>query len=78
MNLASNTENIDLILGGHTHTFLDKPVVVMNRKGNPVTIQQSGWAGLRLGRIDYVFSSINNVKNQGFSRIELFKKSIAI
>jgi 5'-nucleotidase len=78
MILAVNSENIDLILGGHTHTFMDKPVVVMNRKGKPVTIHQAGWAGLRLGRIDYVFSNINNVKMQGFSGIEVFKKSIVI
>ncbi|MBX7202930.1 MAG: metallophosphoesterase [Bacteroidia bacterium] len=76
--LASNTENIDLIIGGHTHTFMEKPVIVSNRIGRPVTIHQVGWAGLRLGRLDYVFSSINNVKNQGFSRNEFFKKSIAI
>lgn len=76
--LAANTENIDLIIGGHTHTFMDQPLILMNKKGNPITIHQVGWAGLRLGRIDYVFGSINNVKKQAFSRIEVFKKSIAI
>ena len=76
--LASNTKHIDIILGGHTHTFLEKPVTVMNAIGNNVTINQVGWAGLRLGRLDYLFSSINNKKNQAFSQIEFFKKSIAI
>ena len=76
--LASNTKHIDVILGGHTHTFLEKPVTVMNAIGNNVTINQVGWAGLRLGRLDYLFSSINNKKNQAFSQIEFFKKSIAI
>jgi 5'-nucleotidase len=76
--LAANSEHIDLIIGGHTHTFLEKPLIVMNKKGNPVTINQVGWAGLRLGRIDYVFSSINNVKNQGFTRIEVSEKPLAI
>ena len=76
--LASNTKHIDIILGGHTHTFLEKPVTVMNAIGNIVTINQVGWAGLRLGRLDYLFSSINNKKNQQFSQIEFFKKSIAI
>lgn len=76
--LAANTEHIDIILGGHTHTFLEKPVTVMNAIGNDVTINQVGWAGLRLGRLDYLFSSINNKKNQAFSQIEFFKKSIAI
>ncbi len=76
--LAAGTKDIDLILGGHTHTFLEKPITIMNKIGNPVTINQVGWAGLRLGRLDYHFSSINNVKNQAFTRIEVFKKSIAV
>jgi 5'-nucleotidase len=76
--LAANSQYIDLIIGGHTHTFLEEPQVVANKTGNPVIINQVGWAGLRLGRIDYFFSSRNNVKNQGFARIEVFKKSIAI
>jgi hypothetical protein len=50
----------------------------MNAIGNKVTINQVGWAGLRLGRLDYLFSNINNKKNQAFSQIEFFKKSIAI
>jgi 5'-nucleotidase len=57
---------------------MEKPIQIANSKGKPVTINQVGWAGLRLGRIDYMFSSCNNVKNQGFARIEYFKKSIAI
>jgi 5'-nucleotidase len=76
--LAAGTEHIDLIIGGHTHTFMETPIQIANSVGKPVTINQVGWAGLRLGRIDYKFSSCNNVKNQGFARIEDFKKSIAI
>jgi 5'-nucleotidase len=76
--LASQTRHIDLIIGGHTHTFLEKPVQVANLEGRMVTINQVGWAGLRLGRINYHFSSINNTKNGSTSQIEVFKKSIAI
>lgn len=49
--LAVQSKNINLIIGGHTHTFLDAPVTVNNVEGQPVTINQAGWAGLRLGRI---------------------------
>lgn len=49
--LATKTRNIDLILGGHTHTFLDAPVTLNNADGKPVIVNQAGWAGLRLGRI---------------------------
>jgi 5'-nucleotidase len=57
MVLAKETQYIDLIIGGHTHTFLDRPTVVKNKKGHDVLINQVGWAGLRLGRLDFIFSS---------------------
>ena len=31
--LAKETENIDLIIGGHTHTFLDNPISIRTKKG---------------------------------------------
>jgi len=52
VTLAAATKDIDLILGGHTHTFMNHPEIVANLDGNPVYINQVGWAGLRLGRID--------------------------
>lgn len=60
--LAKETENVDLIIGGHTHTFMDKPEVAKNKKGNDVVINQVGWAGIQLGRLDYEFSG-NRKKN---------------
>lgn len=50
--LAANSENVHIIIGGHTHTFLDKPMKVNNLKNEPVIINQVGWAGLQLGRLD--------------------------
>ncbi len=58
--LARETENIDLIIGGHTHTFLDAPVVVKNKTGSDVLINQVGWAGIILGRLDFEFSRFRN------------------
>lgn len=60
--LAKETENIDLIIGGHTHTFLEEPAVLKNKKGRDVVVNQVGWAGLRLGRLDYVFDSKKSSK----------------
>jgi 5'-nucleotidase len=54
--LAQKTKNIDLIIGGHTHTFLDKPIVETNRDGQPILINQVGCFGINLGRIDFYFS----------------------
>jgi 5'-nucleotidase len=55
--LAQKTKNIDLIIGGHTHTFLDKPIVETNQEGQPVLINQVGCFGINLGRIDFYFSN---------------------
>jgi 5'-nucleotidase len=54
-DLASNSTNIDIIVGGHTHTFLKSPVVVKNRAGEGVLVTQMGTAGVYVGRIDLYF-----------------------
>lgn len=51
--LAENSSEIDLIIGGHTHTFLEKPTIVKNKKGNDVLVNQVGCYGVKLGRIDF-------------------------
>lgn len=51
--LAKISKFTDLIIGGHTHTFLDKPMRLKNALGKDVIINQAGWAGLQLGRIDF-------------------------
>jgi 5'-nucleotidase len=56
LKLATATQDIDLIIGGHTHTFLDKPVIKTNKVGKQVVINQVGAYGINLGRIDFYFS----------------------
>lgn len=60
--LAENNDHIDLIIGGHTHTFMTKPQDVKNRAGNITTINQVGFAGINLGRVDYYFESYRGKK----------------
>jgi len=55
LNLAKKTKDIDLIIGGHTHTFLDKPTIVMNKMGEQTLVNQVGAYGINLGRIDFYF-----------------------
>lgn len=64
IKVAKATRNIDLIIGGHTHTFLPKPVVVNNIDDQEVLINQVGFAGINLGRIDFYFDEKNEVKTQ--------------
>ena len=61
--LASRTDGIDLILGGHTHTFLPEPQTFLNRKGKNVLVNQVGWAGLLLGKLTFYFDKNKNVQN---------------
>jgi len=60
LNLAKATKDIDLIIGGHTHTFLPKPTIEKNAAGKNVLVNQVGCYGLYLGRVDFHFDSIKN------------------
>ena len=73
--LATETENVDLIIGGHTHTFLQAPIVYKNKKGEDVLVNQVGWAGINLGRLDFDFTKISNKKLSKASSITVTKKT---
>ena len=64
IQLAQKTKNIDLIIGGHTHTFLDKPVIEKNSEGKEVLINQVGCFGVNLGRIDFYLTNDKLYHNQ--------------
>ncbi len=55
LTLARATKNIDLIIGGHTHTFLSKPHIAQNLDGEDVMVNQVGCYGINLGQIDFYF-----------------------
>ena len=57
VRLANEVSEIDVILGGHTHTFMDQPLLLTNGQGFTTTINQVGWAGINLGRIDVEFGN---------------------
>ena len=65
IKLAQKTKDIDLIIGGHTHTFLDKPIIEKNLIGKDVIINQVGCYGLNLGRIDFYFTDDKAFETQG-------------
>jgi 5'-nucleotidase len=54
--LARRSRNIDLIIGAHTHRFFEKPRIYDNEAGEKVIVNQVGWGGIQLGRLDYEFS----------------------
>jgi len=67
LKLAELTTDIDLIIGGHTHTFLDKPTVMKNLNGKEVLVNQVGCYGINLGRIDFYLDSDRAKTAQGKS-----------
>ncbi|MDA9325537.1 metallophosphatase [Flavobacteriales bacterium] len=69
--LAQKTRDIDLIIGGHTHSFLKKPKILTNLRGENVIINQVGWGGINIGKIDFIFK-------QNKREINVKKSSICI
>ncbi len=53
--LAAQSENVDIIIGGHSHTKLEDKVIVKNKLGRDVMIVQDGEKGEYVGRIDLWF-----------------------
>ena len=67
LSLAQLTKDIDLIIGGHTHTFLKKPTIVKNSIDKNVLVNQVGCYGINLGKIDFYFDSAKNKSAKGVS-----------
>lgn len=65
LKLASQTKDIDLIIGGHTHTFLPKPTVTKNVEGKNMLVNQVGCYGLILGRVDFYFDTNKSKEANG-------------
>ncbi len=51
-HLVAKTRNIDVILGGHSHTFMKGPKIYLNMDGKEIPIMHSGKSGVRVGRLD--------------------------
>ncbi len=73
--LARETHHIDVIIGGHTHTFLEAPVIDKNKRGEDVIINQAGWGGIMLGRLDFVFEKKKGKKLVDSTSLVVSKKT---
>lgn len=74
--LAASTKGIDVIIGGHTHTFLEDLQEFKNKDGKAVFVNQVGYGGLKLGRIDielcpdsgkFTIASINQLLDENIA-----------
>ena len=49
--MIEKTSGIDLVLGGHTHTYFDQLKYANNRDGRPVPVDQNGKHGAFVGKL---------------------------
>ena len=49
--MAAESSDIDIIVGGHSHTFIDEPSYVVNKKGKEVIIVTAGAQGVEIGEL---------------------------
>jgi 5'-nucleotidase len=59
--IAQEIDGIDLIIGGHTHTFLDEPEVFDKPNGRSTIVTQVGFAGIVLGSVTFEFDRQNRI-----------------
>ena len=60
--VAREVPGLHLILGGHTHTFMDGPDVFRHPNDPATVVHQVGFAGIRLGRIDVFLGPDGSVR----------------
>ncbi len=67
-DLAYKVNGIDWIVGGHSHTFMEEPDVIRSRGGYTTRILQVGFAGIYLGKTDFIFEGekLVAVESQSF------------
>lgn len=52
LEIAATIDGVDVIIGGHSHAALPRPVVVTNTSGHPVVVHQAGEYTQHLGYVD--------------------------
>jgi 5'-nucleotidase len=69
--LAPLTSHTDVIIGGHSHSYLEDPLLFTNKEGRSVVVNHAHHGGLMVGRLDFVFEKerslfpdLQNKKNQ--------------
>lgn len=50
--LIPNVRNIDVVLGGHSHTFMKGPRTYLDKDGKNVSLMHCGARGVNVGRMD--------------------------
>ncbi len=62
--LARESRFVDIIIGGHSHTYMETPIVLQNIDKKQVMIYQMGKNGSFVGRIDVKLEEVNPQKEK--------------
>ncbi len=72
LKLAAQVDEIDLIIGGHTHTFLEEPKMVNSALGYTTIVNQVGTGALRLGMVKFRFQQENKINYASAKSIAIY------
>ena len=56
-DVIPQTEGLDLVLGGHSHSYLEQLEYVNDQTGKPVPVDQNGKHAIWVGRIEMELSN---------------------
>ena len=63
--LVPQIENVDMVIGGHSHTFLEKPEYITDRTGRKIPVVTDGLWGLNIGQADIYTENLQNILTGG-------------
>ncbi len=69
IQLAEKVDNIDVIIGGHTHTFLECPTLIEKPEKKFVIVNQVGFGGITLGKLDIYFNRSRKTIEKNLSNL---------
>lgn len=69
ITLAGQSKNIDVIVGGHSHTFMRTPQIVLNQEQQEVIINHAGYGGILLGNMKISFDGNGNRNQVTFNNL---------
>lgn len=58
VELVQKTNNIDAILGGHSHTFMKEPAIYLNKDGKNVPVMHTGRSGIYVGMLKLTLTEL--------------------
>ena len=70
VEIAQSSKNIDLIIGGHTHTLINPldpesvPSIISNAEGKPVRVVQTGKQGKFVGKVTVDLDLLPNINGE--------------